>query len=216
MTRRAYQRIIPTFLVSVLAGILLIMYFFVPSNKDPITPEITQWGAIVTSASFIFGYLSIPLLHVRRLLARKADPKMLFGSAVCLVSLGIMLAINYLSPGGQSGVLYSTWNLYMIGFVNNGMRADWAWHPFTSFRVMKITAVESGFFVTSFVLAVLSQLPMVTYLAPIFGTIGDWIQYVPTNAAQRAGLACSGVSSIVLFVRAMVGKEPGLIEVEVI
>ena len=216
VSRRVYQRVIPTFLVSVLAGILLVMYFFVPSKQDPITPELTQWGAIVTTLSFIFGYISVPFLHVRRLAARKVNTKMLFGSAVCLLSLVLTLAVIYLAPGGSSGVVYSTWYLYLIGFVNNGMRADWAWHPYTSFRVMRITALESGLFVTSWILAVLSQLPMVTYLAPVLGTAGDWIGSIPTTAAMRAGLACSGVSSIVLFVRSIPGREPGLIEVEVI
>jgi len=220
-TRRLYQRVIPTFLVSFLATILVIMYFFAPLGRttagkviDPITPEFTQWGSIVTTLSFLFGYLSIPLIHVRRLIARKVNKKMLFGSAVSLISLGLMLIIIYLGPGGSGGVVYSTWNLYMIGFVNNGMRADWAWHPYTSFRIMRITALESGLFVVSFILAVLSQLPMVTYLAPVLGTAGDWIGSIPTTASMRAGLACSGVSSIVLFVRSLVGREPGLIEVE--
>ena len=153
-TRRLYQRVIPTFLVSFLATILVIMYFFAPLGKttagkaiDPITPEFTQWGSIVTTISFLFGYLSIPLIHVRRLVARKVNKKMLFGSAVSLISLGLMLIIIYFGPGGAGGVVYSTWNLYMVGFVNNGMRADWAWHPYTSFRIMRITALASGLFV---------------------------------------------------------------------
>jgi hypothetical protein len=216
LSKRVYQRVIPTFLVSVLAGILMVMYFFVPSKIDPLTPEITQWGSICTSASFIFGYVSVPVLHIRRLIARKASRKLLFGSAICLISFFTLLGIIYLSPGGKTGYLYSKWVFYLISFVYLGMQVDWAWHPYTSFRVMRITSVESGLFVVSWILSVLSQLPVWTYLVPPVAVIGDWIGRIPTTAAMRAGLACSGVSSVVLFVRAIPGREPGLIEVEAI
>ena len=215
LTRRFYQRTLPTFLVSVLAGILIVQYFFpIPYGKE-LYSELTAWGTIITTVTFVFANVSIFVMHTRRILLRKATTRLLFNSAVLLSGFFAIILIYILVPGGRTSIIMTQWQYYMIGFAQMGMRADWAWHPYTSFRMMRITSLESGLFVVSWILSCLQQLPLWTSFVPAFGPIGDWIGSIPMTAAQRAGLACSGVSSVILAVRAVAGREPGLIEVEV-
>jgi hypothetical protein len=58
-------------------------------------------------------------------------------------------------------------------------------------------------------------LTVITANAPIIFTIGDWARTVPYAAVQQAASAAAGVGGILLGVRAHIGKEPGLVEMEI-
>jgi hypothetical protein len=215
VSRRTYQRTIPTFLVSVLAGILLIHYFAPQSASfDSVHAEITQWGTILTAISFVYGYISILLIHARRLYFRRAPSREIFGSVIVFCSFLIIMGIQFGIPGGIESDFSATWQFYLIGFANTAVGIDWAFHPFACVRMFRVTSVEAAVMFLSWMFACLSVLPAWTNAIPALGTIGDWIGQVPMTATMRAGLACTGVSSVVLCVRALVGREPGLIEVE--
>jgi len=215
ITKSSYQRTIPTFLVSVLAGILIIHYFAPTSVEfDRVHAEITQWGTILTAISFIYGYISILMIHARRLVVRKATGRELFGSVVLFGSFLCIMAIQFLIPGGIESDFSGQWQYYLISFSTTAVVIDWAFHPFACVRMFRVTSIEAAVMFLSWLFACLSVLPVWTLYIPALGPIGDWIGEVPMTATQRAALACTAVSSIVLAVRALVGKEPGLIEVE--
>lgn len=217
ITKSTYQRTIPTFLVSILAGILIIHYF-VPETDvfNALKFEITQWGTILTAVAFIYGYISILLIHARRLMLRRAPTRELFGSVVLFGSFLAIMAIFFLVPEGIESDFSATWQFYLLGFATTAVGIDWAFHPFACVRMFRVTSIEAAVMFLSWMLACLSVLPAWNVWVPIIGPIGDWIGEVPMTATMRAALACTAVSSIVLAVRAIVGKEPGLIEVEAI
>jgi hypothetical protein len=45
--------------------------------------------------------------------------------------------------------------------------------------------------------------------------VGTWIEQVVNGSVQRAALGAAGVGTLILGIRALVGKEPGLIEMEI-
>ncbi len=215
ITKSTYQRTIPTFLVSVLAGILIIHYFAPKTVEfDRLQSEINQWGTILTAIAFIYGYVSILMIHARRLIMRKATGRELFGSVVLFCSFLAIMAIHFLVPGGIESDLSAQWQFYLISFSTTAVVIDWAFHPFACIRMFRVTSIEAAVMFFSWLFACLSVLPVWTLYIPVLGPIGDWIGEIPMTATQRAALACTAVSSIVLAIRALVGKEPGLIEVE--
>ncbi len=217
ITKSTYQRTIPTFLVSILAGILIIHYFAPESEAfNAVQAEIAQWGTILTAIAFIYGYISILLIHARRLMLRRAPKREMFGSVVLFASFLAIIAIFFIVPEGIESDFSGSWQFYLISFATTAVGIDWAFHPFASVRMFRVTSIEAGVMFFSWMIAGLSVLPAWTVLFPVIGTAGDWIGQVPMTATMRAALACTAVSSIVLAVRALVGKEPGLIEVEAI
>lgn len=215
ITKSTYQRTVPTFLVSIFAGILLIHYF-APSTTEfnSVQAEITQWGTILTALAFIYGYISILMIHARRLILRKATGRELFGSIIVFVSFLAIMAIFFFVPGGIESSFSATWQFYLLSFATTSVVIDWAFHPFACVRMFRVTSIEAAVMFVSWLFACLSQLSAWTLYIPALGPMGDWIGAIPMTATQRAALACTAVSSIVLAVRALVGKEPGLIEVE--
>jgi hypothetical protein len=215
ITKSTYQRTVPTFLVSILAGILIIHYF-APSSPDfnRVQAEITQWGTILTAIAFIYGYISILMIHARRLIMRKATRREMFGSTIVYVSFLAIMAIYFFVPEGIESAFSGTWQFYLISFATTSVVIDWAFHPFACVRMFRVTSVEAAVMFVSWLVASMSQLSAWTLYIPWLGPMGDWIGAIPMTATQRAALACTAVSSIVLAVRALVGKEPGLIEVE--
>jgi hypothetical protein len=217
ITKSTYQRTIPTFLVSVLAGILIIHYFVPASDAfDSVHAEITQWGTILTAVAFIYGYISILMIHARRLILRRAPGRELFGSVVLFASFLCIMAIFFFVPEGIESDFSATWQFYLLGFATTAVGIDWAFHPFASVRMFRVTSIEAAVMFFAWMIACLSVLPAWTVWIPPIGPAGDWIGQVPMTATMRAALACTAVSSIVLAVRALVGKEPGLIEVEAV
>lgn len=215
ITKSTYQRTIPTFLVSVLAGILIIHYFAPTTAEfDSVHAEITQWGTILTAIAFIYGYISILMIHARRLIMRKATQRELFGSVVLFGSFLAIMAIYFFVPGGIESELSGNWQFFLISYATMAVGVDWAFHPFACVRMFRVTSIEAAVMFISWLIGCLSVLPVWTLYIPDLGPMGDWIGAIPMTATQRAALACTAVSSIVLAVRALVGKEPGLIEVE--
>jgi L-alanine-DL-glutamate epimerase-like enolase superfamily enzyme len=44
--------------------------------------------------------------------------------------------------------------------------------------------------------------------------IGIWIYMVPDRTARNAATAAAAIGAVVLALRALIGKEPGLVEME--
>ena len=59
------------------------------------------------------------------------------------------------------------------------------------------------------------NMPFFRFYLPALGPVGLWIAQVPHAAAHRAGLIGAAVGAIIVGIRALVWKEPGLMEVEI-
>ena len=60
----------------------------------------------------------------------------------------------------------------------------------------------------------LREMGAVVAYIPQFEVIGDWIMKVPYTASNRGAMIAAGIGVVVLAIRALVGREPGLIEME--
>jgi hypothetical protein len=101
-----YQRTIPTFIVSVIAGIFIVEYFVpeFPPLRD-LTTELTLWGTILYSCSLLFGIVILLMTMARRAQRRRSGKftggRAVLMSATCLGAVMIYTIIA-LATGGNN------------------------------------------------------------------------------------------------------------------
>jgi hypothetical protein len=219
-TSRLLRRNLPLFIVSLLTGIGLVIYFgpSTGASADPtfvaVSKQMTVWGVILASFAFMYGFISILILHIRRLYLRKESRTRIWSSIVLLGGFIVVMALIPSNPAGVSGPAIAALTMFPLTYILDGIRFDWVFHPYMSFRMFRITSLESGLMLLSFSITCLRNLPLVTAIWPPIIPIGDWISYVPQNASMRAAVACTGISGVMLGLRAIIWREPGLIELE--
>jgi hypothetical protein len=206
---------VPVFLVSVLTTVIVIEYFVV--KYPPLTAakdELLLWGAIIYSFVMLFGYTMLILHHLRQMRERGRG-RLAYLSGIKLGTLGAFVLLGLLSPGGADGSQYRTLYSYIVGYAAAGMYTAWVHHPYNVYRFFRPTSVQSTIMFLTWLFLVFRELSVIVAVYPPLYDIGTWIESVPNAAAQRAALAAAGVGTLILGVRAIVGKEPGLIEMEV-
>jgi hypothetical protein len=215
-----YQRTIPTFIVSVIAGIFIVEYFVpeFPPLRD-LTTELTLWGTILYSCSLLFGIVILLMTMARRAQRRRSGKftggRAVLMSATCLGAVMIYTIIA-LATGGTTSTTFRFWYTYIIAYAAGGMYTAWVHHPYNSYRYFRFTSVESSLMFLCWLFISFRELSSFVAIWPPFYDIGTWIEGVPNTAAQRAMLATTGIGTIVLGIRAIMGREPGMIEVEAV
>lgn len=92
-----------------------------------------------------------------------------------------------------------------------------AWYmggTYASYRYLRPTSVEAAVLVIMALFSMFRGTTLLTYIWPPFYDIGVWIETVVATSVIRAFTTAMSVGTIVLVIRALVGKEPGLIELE--
>lgn len=220
MSKIIYQRTIPTFIVSIIAGIFIVEYFaptFVPLQD--LTTELTLWGTILYSCSLLYGIVILIMTMLRRAQRRRSGKftgwRAVAMSATCL-GTALIYTLIALGTGGTTSVTFRFWYTFIIAYAAGGMYTAWVHHPYNSYRYFRFTSVESGLMFLAWLFISFRELSSIVAVWPPFYDIGTWIEGVPNTAAQRAMLATTGLGAIVLGIRALVGREPGMIEVEAV
>lgn len=221
VSRRVYQRQIPLFIVSVVAAIFMAEYFtgnpeLTPPVKSPLTPvtaELSLWGTIIYAFTLLFGYVGLLRYQARRVQQRKTTKLAVLGGT-CIGAAAVFSILGIVLPGGITGSQFRMWYTYIVAFAGGGMYTAWVHHPYNSYRYFRLTSIESATMFLTWILIVLRELSMFVAIWEPFYAIGTWVEGVPNTAVQRAALAAYAVGSMVLALRALVWKEPGLVEME--
>jgi hypothetical protein len=220
MSKIVYQRTLPTFIVSIIAGIFIVEYFaptFVPLQD--LTTELTLWGTILYSCSLLYGIVILIMTMLRRAQQRRSGKftgwRAVAMSATCL-GTALIYTLIALGTGGTTSVTFRFWYTFIIAYAAGGMYTAWVHHPYNSYRYFRFNSVESGLMFLCWLFISFRELSSIVAVWPPFYDIGTWIEGVPNTAAQRAMLATTGLGAIVLGIRALVGREPGMIEVEAV
>jgi uncharacterized membrane protein len=217
MSRRIYQRQIPLFLIAVLAGIFIVEYFLVPIGPlTALKDELLAWGVNMSAVAILFGQIMLILWHGRVLMARKETPRRLFESGVFAAGFIAFGLLALSDPRTISGDLFTMLYLAFVMKFSQGIGScGWPAQVNAVFRMFKVTSLETLTISTVYVVTWLRYLTAFTAFVPIIIPVVDWIITVPHAAAQRAGLIGAAVGAIVIGIRALVGREPGLMEYEV-
>jgi hypothetical protein len=216
ITRRTYQRTIPVFLVSILVGIFLVEYFFAYEPLTTLTDELSLWGVIITNGTVLFGSVALIIIKGRSLFARPKTTKEVFDLVVFLGVVALFVILGLVDPQGINGELFLmlyTPTLSMMSttlWTNAHLYYTWA----VIQRLVRVRTLEILVLAVSCVFLIFYNTPATIAVIPQFHPIGEWIVTVLNKAVQRATAATIAVGGIVTVLRALVGKEPGLIEME--
>jgi hypothetical protein len=202
----------------VVSAILVIQYFAPPSpfSKDVLS-EVTQWGVIISACIFVYGGFTMLVMHSSRVLRGIQRPeqrgRLFYNSCVFLGTFIFFYAVIYFGPARQLRGPFST---YIVGWLQTGFNLEWVFHVMAAYRMFRFTSIEAALMFTGWALSVLRMTPLWVYFIPPLMDIGLWVGQIPSNATMRAAYLAMGVSAVVLTARALVWKEPGLIEVEAV
>ena len=220
MSKRMYQRQVPVFLVSFLIAVFFIEYFGIenPIMKGLVT-EFLGWGSMIALISLSFGYFSLMLMHVQRIRARTRGSEgvsgtLLFKSIVVVASFVLLMLLGLGEGKGQMGEMYMFWFTATVAMAGATWWQEWTHHFYAPFRMFRITTIETATLFLSWLLICLREMGAVVAYIPQFEAIGDWIMKVPYMASNRGAMIAAGIGVVVLAIRALVGREPGLIEME--
>lgn len=220
MSKSIYARQIPLFLIAVIAGLFIVEYFLVPvAPLTALKGELLAWGVNMSAVAILFGQVMLIIWHGRVLLharERKGTPRGLFESGVFAVGFIAFGLLALSDPRTISGDLFTMLYLAFVMKFSQGIGScGWPAQVNAVFRMFKVTSLETLTISAVYILTWLRYLTAFTAFVPGIVPVVDWVIAVPHAAAQRAGLIGAAVGAIVVGIRALVGREPGLMEYEV-
>jgi cytochrome bd-type quinol oxidase subunit 2 len=219
ITKRVYQFQVPLFLVSLFAGIVIAEHYLDVQALTAVKDEALQWGVIVTAFTTLFAYLILIVSNARRV-GRTAIPARDRMRALILLVVTVIFCIAALmdpvklTGGAAFNLLYSnTIPIANLGMII-GMHLVFTWAAIK--KLQTIPDIETLIMLVFFTLEIFAEaMTVMPAVYPPIGDVGVWIKTVPNMVGQRAAIAAAGIGAIILGLRALVWKEPGLIELEI-
>jgi len=218
LTKRLYQFQFPLLVITVSAGIIIAQYYIKDTTLNYLQSETIRWGTIVTALIAVFAYVSLILANVRRIGNKNVETKNKVRSITFLITLAIFALLAFSDPvkltgGANYNMLYTT--VIAVGSIGLWVIADpmliWA----SIKRLMRINNIETLIMLITFVIEIAAEgMTMVPAMYSPVGDVGVWVKSVPNMIGQRAAVAAAGVGGVILALRAIIWKEPGLVEVE--
>ena len=218
MSKRLYQRQLPVFLMSAIAAVITIEYFFGVQGLTDLKVELTQWGNIVAAFVLLFSQATLLMMHGQRLSERKASRSLISNSAIFFATWIIFAILIFSTPQQEGGELFRMVFIGIISLIDLGILAMKVGpHVLISMRLFwKITSIDAAAFFGSWIFSYFGEASSLVYIWPGFASIRDWIMAVPHASAMRGALLVAAIGSTVLGIRAIAGKEPGLVEMETV
>lgn len=218
-SKRLYQRQLPLFLVSAVSAFVVLEYF-VGYKGSPVTAvkdELLLWASTMTYPISLFAYTTMVLGAAHRMRER-TKPGASYRGAVYFGSLVFFGALCLSSPALLNGELFASIMAFTATFVGNFINITII--PMmivVTLRMFMNTRSLDGFAFMVVFLAVyiLERTTIFTVLWPDARIIGKWIDDIPVAGSQTGIIMVAAVSAIILDLRALVGKEPGTVELEV-
>jgi len=213
LSKSIYQMRIPVFITSFLLGFYLLQYF--TGIK-----ELTSWkGSTDLFASIVVGIISFFAVflgvtnQIRQLSRQWKEPlsKKKGGNMIILGTFALFSLVAIFQ--GQSSTLYQLLYQYIPGYVTfNGLSGYY--DLYLMLRLIRFDDIYIVFYYLVVVARFLRDITVVSYyFTPIFSLM-EWFKFVPHTASYMGTQFAAGIGLVILGIRALVGKEPGLIELE--
>jgi len=218
--KRTYQFQIPLFLVSLFAGITIANHFIEVPAIQTLSGELLQWGVICGLMITVYAMLVLILSHTRRIMRTGVAFKLKFRSVILLISFVIFALLASLDPvkltGGDTFQLVYTRTVSIIGTgAGPAMHLIFAWAAIK--KLQRVHDIETLIMLITFTVTIIAAgMTVGAYVWRPIVDVGAWVKTVPNMIGQRAAIAAAGMGAIALTLRALMWKEPGIIEVEAV
>lgn len=218
MSRRLYQRQIPLYLVSVIAGLFIVEYFFGNQPTNPLTiakNELTLWSTVIYGFVLLYSFIFLIMGQVRTV-AREKGPKRIRNSLVCIGAIIFFYTLSYVFPRGPSDPSYQTMYLFLVTYAAAARSVPWSLGgAYCCYRYLRLTSLEATVLTVAALFTMFRGTTVLTLIWPPFYGIGVWIESVLATSVIMAFVTAAAIGTIVLTIRGIAGREPGLIELEV-
>lgn len=210
-----YQKTIPLILMALLAA-LQIFDFYIPNTflKAPVQ-ELVKWGNINAQWVLMYSFVFLFIVHIRRIIRppdAKSRPYARPLSTIFALSFLLLLVYALIVPGGQNNVNFNTIWMYIIGYASAGVYYVWITMGYQSYQFLRFTSLDGSIFVITWFFTMTKETPVFPYLNKfIFNDIAIWFESTIGMNAQRGMVIAAGVGVVIIIIRALMLREPGII-----
>ena len=217
MSRKVYRTSIPyAFLVgAIILTILDWTFDFAPFNTAK--SLMTQWGTLIGGFLMVLAVATL-LRHYTQKIMRMETKTMEFWYAITLWGGFLVFFLSsLLLPDGRNNPLY----IYLFDNIISPFNLAqyrgimMAYTVLAAYYALKMSSLETTVFMSSGIIWLMRQIPLGVYLVPQVAQIGDWISTVPNTAGARGAGVAIAIGGLIMGMRVLVGKEPGLVEEDV-
>jgi hypothetical protein len=216
-SRRLYQRVLPLFTVSLFVGVFIgqTVIDWEPWNFVYTVLQETQ-GMVVLMVQ-IFAAFILYYGKVRSLTRYRTEERTLLVRNITILVFAAFLSWFFWSTGGHESVQASAVVPIIQGscqrglfFARYGMMYYWVLRRFSEFRTIDRIAQLFMWFL----LAIRGTNAIIVPYPFLIDAI-DWVRFTLYNGALMGVLFTVACGAIIISIRALLGREPGLIEMEV-
>ncbi len=219
ISRSTYRFQIPVFLASLVIGLCIADYFIAFSPLQMSVKTLTRWGTTISVFAAIVATTFLVLRNVSRLYTgiAKKDYQTLYRSGTFMGVYVTFALLAFSNPKLVQSDLYIA--IYtpilsacaMVGYYNASYSTTWS----AIQKIGHVTNLDTAAIMIMVVVnAIVGMTIMHAIIGPNLALVQNWLTQVVTRSVTTVGEAFAAVGVLVICLRALVGKEPGLIEME--
>jgi membrane-associated phospholipid phosphatase len=197
-------------LISMVAGIFVLIGFFVPHPAIRTTyDDIQQWVIIVVAFTYVLGMANLLRINLEQIIRRSRDwpyKIALVGGCVLTMVVGLFFSggMKYLNDGTPFSWIYATFYSAMSATMFSLLAFFIASAAFRAFRVRTPEALLLA--IAAFIL-MLGRVPIGNVISPYLPLAADWLMEIPQNAAKRGILMGAALGVMATGFRVILGIE---------
>jgi hypothetical protein len=220
LSRRTYQRTGPLFVCAFVTALLIVHYTVEWEPLEYARGQALQWTNIIST--FVWGYSIVHMLMGRFRAATnpKEIPRRRYEGILIIATTIIFLALMLIDPvkleeGEIYQFIYLTISLRILMGMESVALTHSTYNVWRRLFTSPLNLEMIIYFTVAFVLGLRGIGPISAY-APWVMDMGNWILDVPYVAVMRGIVIISAVGILFVVGRALVGRESGMIEAEMI
>ncbi|MBI4364897.1 MAG: hypothetical protein HY568_05655 [Candidatus Latescibacteria bacterium] len=195
-------------LISIAAGIFVLIGFFVPHPAVRTTyDDIQQWVIIVVAFTYVLGMANVLRINLRQIGRRETDwpyKIALVAGLLVTMAIGFSEGTRYLNDGSRFSWIYNTFYSSMAATMFSLLAFFIASAAFRAFRVRTVEALLLA--VAAFIL-MLGRVPIGHLIHPALPDVANWLMEIPQNAAKRGILMGAALGVMATGFRIILGIE---------
>jgi hypothetical protein len=218
LQKRFYQRTLALFVCSLFVGVYIGATILEWGPLDFVYDAFQSGYGMVKNVVQLYAAFILYLGAARTMVNyRNYQRSFVVRGATILVFSALLAAFYLTQPGMENSPIVSQVNSVLQGSCTHGlylarygMMYYWVLRRFCEFRTVDRIAQLAIWFLWTF-----RDIPILVSFVPGIDTFVDWLRQTLYTGALRGVLITVAVGSFVLSLRALIGREPGLIEAEI-
>jgi hypothetical protein len=218
LQKRFYQRTLALFVCSLFVGVYIGSSILAWDPLQFVYNAFQDGYGMVKNVVQLYAAFVLYLGAARMLVNYRNYSRSFVVRGATIIVFSLILAAFYLTqPEMENSAIVSQVNSVLQGsctyglfLARYGMMYYWVLRRFCEFRTIDRIAQLAIWFLWMF-----RDMPMLVGVVPGIDTFVDWLRQTLYTGALRGVLITVAVGSFVLSLRALIGREPGLIEAEI-